>query len=137
MSEEEYALLKKIVQHQICSEDINLSVLRNVASQLDLVGTPTSLAILTQDTEQPPVRESQVTRRTDLVEENVVTEEIKNLHADLGCMMVDSSGEYRRSRSGHPSRYIADTYRICWSRFRHQFQCSCSTPRSRRLRDKA
>lgn len=102
MSEEEYALLKKIVQHQIPSENIDLSVLRNFASQLDVVGTlsPSVRPISVPNTTQQYMTESQDTmhplQAPSLVREKVVTEEIKNLHADLGCMMVDSSGEYSR-----------------------------------------
>lgn len=102
MSEEEYALLKKIVQHHIPSENIDLSVLRNFASQLDVDGTlsPSLNPISVADTTQQSMLESQDAlhplQAPSLVQEKVVTEEIKNLHADLGCMMVDSSGEYSR-----------------------------------------
>lgn len=100
VSEEEYALLKKIVQHQIPDEHIDLSVLREFASQLDAndhlspsVRSPSVLA-----PEQQPLSELQDAQDPHEAlaqgEERVVAEEIKNLHADLGCMMVDSTGEY-------------------------------------------
>jgi hypothetical protein len=102
VSEEEYALLKKIVQHHIPSENIDLSLLRNFASQLDVIGSlsPSVRPISVLNTTQQFMIESEdtlhVLQAPSVVQEKLVTEDIKNLHADLGCMMVDSSGEYSR-----------------------------------------
>lgn len=94
--------MKKIVQHHIPGENIDLSVLRNFVSQLDVVETlsPSARPISVPGTTQHSLPESQDTldilQTPNLLQEKVVIEEIKNLHANLGCMMVDSSGQYSR-----------------------------------------
>ena len=95
--------MSKILKYCFPERKLDLSELRNVLSELegksrhgsDAVSLPAvsptkSDSLRTSSSQQPETMNSQN-------QEGVVLEEIAHLHEDLGCMMRDSSGEYRES----------------------------------------
>ena len=110
--------MNKILTHCFPGRKLDLPELRNVISQLDNNPGAASDSGSTTVT-SPPRSESmrssvgqQADTAPSLSQEGVVLEEIAHLHEDLGCMMRDSSGEYRGSSS--PSKWTLLTVtRVC------------------------
>ena len=137
VSEEEYVLLKQIVQRHIPGDEINLTTLRQLASQRDpnVTLSPSVHPHSESADEQHSLPGSHAAPHPQESlpgsDERVVAEDVKDLHGDLGCMMIDSTGEYSRCRTVDTCWSIGpNRYRICWSRFWNQLQCSCPSTRS-------
>jgi hypothetical protein len=98
VSEEEYRCSMQILQHFLQKDDLNLETLRSIAKDLK---------IDTANTQQQTQRHGSKTTDESPGSEEAVqndsepdTEEIGDLHEQLGCLMQDSLGEYRLSDSG-------------------------------------
>jgi len=90
VSEEEYRLNIQILKHYLPDEDLNLETLRSIAKGLKSGSTPP------EQTHDPNARkESPENDATGSNESEPDTEEIGDLHEQLGCLMKDSLGEYR------------------------------------------
>jgi aldehyde dehydrogenase (NAD+) len=103
----------QILHHFLSQEELNLETLRSIAKDLKIDTTNT------QSTSQR--RDSKTTNESLESEEAIQndsepdTEEIGDLHEQLGCLMQDSLGEYRSSQIERTGRYLAEIYRLCWS----------------------
>ena len=93
--------MNKVLNHCFPGRTLDLAELRNVLSQLESKSSDGSdfvpLPILSR-TRSESVRSSISHQQANVdlqTQEGVVLEEIASLHKDLGCMMRDSSGEYR------------------------------------------
>ena len=97
--------MNKVLKHCFPDRKLDLPELRNVLSQLEskssdgseaislpVLSPPGSESIRSSISHQPETADAQT-------QEGVVFEEIASLHKDLGCMMRDSSGEYRKSNA--------------------------------------
>jgi len=103
VSEEEYRCSMQILRHFLQKEDLNLETLRTIAKDLK---------IDTTNHQQTQRRDSKATDDSPESEEAVQndsepdTEEIGDLHEQLGCLMQDSLGEYRLY---HPVVLVANS----------------------------
>lgn len=88
MTEEEYQLCIRILQHLLPNQDLSLDSLRRIASELDR-GTSN---VYDQNSN---IETSGVDPNDYGGNEESQSEEISDLNKHLGCMLVDSLGEYR------------------------------------------
>jgi hypothetical protein len=103
----------QILRHFLPQEELNLETLRSIAKDLKIDTTntqPTSQRRDSKTTDESPGSEEAVQNDSE-----PDTEEIGDLHEQLGCLMQDSLGEYRSSQIERTGRHLADIYRLCWS----------------------
>ena len=100
VSEEQYGHMAKLIKHHY-GPDIDLETLRSLTADID-DGTETSPTdpSATSPNPSPKKAESSAPPATPSPEktdsqEGVPLEDIDSLHQQLGCMMQDSTGEYR------------------------------------------
>jgi hypothetical protein len=101
VSEEQYQLMAKLVIHHY-GPSIDLPTLRGLVAQVDHSedGTPNtlstpSISISPSKSGPVPSQQNASTAERQESETGVPLEEIDSLHEQLGCMLRDSSGEYR------------------------------------------
>ena len=93
VSEEEYRCSMQILRHFVQKEELNLETLRSIAKDLQIDTTNTQQQTQRRDsktTDDSPGSEDAVQNDSE-----ADTEEIADLHEQLGCLMQDSLGEYR------------------------------------------
>ena len=91
-------MMTKVLQHCFPGRKLDVPELRNVLSQLESNSSDGSDAVslpLLSPPRSESLRSSISHHGDPQTQEGVVLEEIASLHKDLGCMMRDSSGEYR------------------------------------------
>ena len=131
MSEEEYLLLKSIVRRFVPETEFDLSTLRELAGCSEQAKHPSAspgIDIINEALSQPFSEASNVHNGSGRIvsgPDGLVAEEIEILHGDLGCMMVDSSGEYSMFGILCSVSLPNETTRICRRRLWDLFQCSC------------
>lgn len=77
----------KILQHFLPSQDLTLETLRTIAK--DLENTPPGTPPF------PDKKDESSDSKTEQMDTEGEIEEVSDLHEQLGCLMEDSSGEYR------------------------------------------
>lgn len=93
--------MTKILQHCYPERKLDLLELRNVLNDLEgNTGTHSESSSVHQASPSKPETTQSIMNRASengqaAAQEGVALEEIASLHEDLGCMMRDSSGEYR------------------------------------------
>jgi aldehyde dehydrogenase (NAD+) len=83
----------QILRHFVQKEELNLETLRSIAKDLQIDTTNTQQQTQRRDsktTDESPGSEDAVQNDSE-----ADTEEIADLHEQLGCLMQDSLGEYR------------------------------------------
>lgn len=117
VSEEEYRLLRELCSNCFPEEELTIPNLRRLIdenkkppfkTQTD-IATPT-MSLIEVSAEAPlidcgdeSIDQSQVLLHDveESREEEILLPEIVNLHHDLGCLLADAHGEYRKSSYSH------------------------------------
>lgn len=91
VSEEEYRCSMQILRHFLPQDDLNLETLRSIVKDLNIGNSPV------QDTAKSSSAKDSSEQADGSVSNGSIsdTEEIGDLHHQLGCLMKDSLGEYR------------------------------------------
>lgn len=90
VSEEEYRCSMQILQHFLPDEELNLTTLRAIAKDIKNGNSPQPVYNFKTDK-----ADSEPFEGTASNDSEPDTEEIGDLHEQLGCLMRDSLGEYR------------------------------------------
>lgn len=90
VSEEEYRCSMQILQHFLPEEELNLVTLRAIAKDIKSGNSPKPIYNFKTDK-----ADSEPLEGTASNDSEPDTEEIGDLHEQLGCLMRDSLGEYR------------------------------------------
>lgn len=90
VSEEEYRCSMQILQHFLPEEELNLVTLRAIAKDIKSGNSPKPIHNFKTDKADSEPLEGTVSNDSE-----PDTEEIGDLHEQLGCLMRDSLGEYR------------------------------------------
>lgn len=139
VSEEEYRCSMQILRHFLPQDDLNLETLRSIAKELNIGNSPA------QDTlKSSSAKDSSEHAEGSVSNESISdTEEIGDLHHQMGCLMKDSLGEYREFllQLLAMRQFELIMTRVSRSIFRHSFQRSSlfnsrsPKPRTRRIED--
>jgi hypothetical protein len=91
VTEEEYRCGMQILQHLLPSKDLSSETLRDIAKNLEDGGTIEETTIPTTH------KELGLNQDDGVAAADLDLEEVEDLHDQLGCLMEDSLGEYRKS----------------------------------------
>lgn len=113
VSEEEYRLLQKLCKKSFPNEDLSLENLRILASQSNNGSSTTvfsgpggKVAEVDEAAAPLPIAAEAPSESSD-----VPLPEIVGLHKDLGCLMEDAQGEYRKVSL--PRRFDSQWTNVC------------------------
>lgn len=102
VSQEEYQHMQTILRHYLPEAELTLPTLRTMASRCDEQQSRGSLLQLTPGSSDSPAspRESMPVEdlTSALAEEDDALEEVVSLQKELGCLLADARGEYRKTR---------------------------------------
>ena len=93
VSEEECRCSMQILRHFLPQDDLNLETLRSIAKELNIGNSPVQEAVKSSSAKDSNEQADGSVSN----ESNSDAEEIGDLHHQLGCLMKDSLGEYRKS----------------------------------------
>lgn len=83
----------QILRHFLPQDDLNLETLRSIAKDLSTGNSPTQ-----DEAKSSSAKDSNEQADGSIsIESASDTEEIGDLHHQMGCLMKDSMGEYRKS----------------------------------------